>query len=130
MNTNQTEQIRILLIDDDSALLRSLVRVFNEFDFHVETSICAAEAAVLLNRQTFDVVVCDQNMPGKTGLEFLTEVRKEKPELITMMLSGQITGIPVAEDWANEIGVVEVFTKPCDAGFIAASIQRAVAERE
>ena len=126
---NSKEPIRILLVDDDSALLRSLVRVFNEYEFEVETSTCAAEASVLLNRNDYEVLVCDQNMPGKTGLEFLSEVAERKPDLIAMMLSGQVAGIPVAEQWANEIGVVEVFNKPCDAGVVAESILSAVRDR-
>ncbi len=122
--------IRVLLVDDETALLRSLERVLLEHDLQVETATCAAEAAVFLNRYAFDVVVCDQNMPGQSGLELLTELRNKHPNLIMMILSGQIKGIPVAEHWAQEIGVAEVFSKPCDGNVIAERILSVMRSRQ
>ena len=122
----QQNPIRVLLVDDETALLRSLSRVLCEHEMNVETASCAAEAAAFLKNYQFDVVVCDQNMPGKSGLEFLSDIAKKKPDLITMMLSGQITGVSIAEDWASEIGVREVFAKPFDGNVIASKIKSAV----
>ena len=122
--------IRVLLVDDETALLRSLERVLLEHDLQVETATCAAEAAAFLNHYPFDVVVCDQNMPGQSGLELLTELRNKHPELVMMILSGQVKGIPVAEDWAKEIGVAEVFSKPCDGNVIAEKIKSAMRYRQ
>jgi DNA-binding NtrC family response regulator len=129
MSNLLTNPIRVLLVDDEPAILRSLGRVLTEHGLSIETSICAAEADAILNHYEFDVVVCDHNMPGRTGLEFLAETKEKRPELVTMMLSGQISGISVAEDWASEIGVHTVFAKPFDATAIAEKVKSAVREK-
>ncbi|MFT5299705.1 MAG: DNA-binding NtrC family response regulator [Mariniblastus sp.] len=120
------DSINVLLVDDDSVLLRSLSRALSDLGLSIETSTCAAEAKAFLNHYPIEVVVCDQNMPGKSGLEFLEELSQEKPNLIMMLLSGNINGLAMAEGWANEIGVTKIFNKPCDATIIAASIREAV----
>ena len=122
MNPNP---IRILLVDDDAAMLRSLTRSLSEYDYQVEATSCSAEAKAFLNRYPVDVVICDYQMPGQTGLELLTELRQDHPDLTTFMLTGKVAGLPVAEDWAKNIGVHEVFSKPCQPGLIAQAIAEA-----
>ena len=122
--------INVLLVDDDTRLLQSLSRVLGDYDFQVETAICAAEARALLKHFTFDVVICDQSMPGQTGLEMLADLKNENPDLISMLLSGQISDVPVAHDWANEIGVSRVFSKPCDGNDIARAILDCIEKRK
>lgn len=127
MNSNSTPVINVLLVDDDPSLLRSLERALSMYDFVVEAASCAAEAKAFLNHCPIDVIVCDYQMPGQSGLEFLAEVRQVRPNVITFMLSGRVAGLKVAENWANEIGVHQVFSKPCNADEIALSIQAAMA---
>ncbi len=123
MNSNP---LHILLVDDDTAMLRSLARSLGEYDFQVEATSCPAEANAFLRRYSIDVVICDYQMPGQTGLEFLTELRNEHPVLITFMVTGKGAGLPVAEDWAKEIGVHHVFSKPCDIRAIATALRDAM----
>ena len=123
MNENKS---RLLLIDDDPILLRSLSRQLVDHGFEIETTSGAAEARAMLKRQKFQAVICDHNMPGLTGLEFLEEIRSAHPQMATFMLSGQVAGLQVAEDWAREIGVTEIFSKPCHSDWIAASIEKAL----
>ena len=124
------EKTRVLLIDDDATLLRSLKRQLCEFGFDVETSSCAAEARVMLNVNPFNAVVCDHNMPGQSGLEFLEDIRQIHPNVAIFMLSGQVSGVSIAEAWAEEIGVIEIFNKPCDANLIAQRIETSIAKQD
>ena len=126
MCAKEAHPIRILLVDDETAILRSLSRILEVHGFDVSAASGAAEAEVFLQRNEVDVLICDHQMPGRTGLEFLAAIKLEKPDLITMILSGQIDGIDVAQDWAMEIGVDAVFQKPFDAALIAEHISRTV----
>ena len=117
---------RVLLIDDDEALLRSLSRPLIDHGFDVVTALCAAEARMRLSHSSFDVVICDYYMPGLGGLEFLQELLTQDPELLTFLLSGWVAGVRVAEDWAREIGVCRVFAKPCDYAEIISTIEQAM----
>ena len=128
--TTNSEEIRVLVVDDDAVLRRSLERVLEEKDLIVETASCAAEANVFLNKSQFDVVLCDYNMPGQNGLEFLSDLPKHHPDVIRMVLSGQVSGFEVAEKWAYDIGVYDIFSKPFDAEKIACRIRLAIFKRE
>ena len=70
------EKIRVLHVDDDSALLKVTKQCLEvEASIHVETALSVDEALTRLKKEKFDVVVADYQMPGKDGLEFLKELR-------------------------------------------------------
>jgi len=116
---------RVLLVDDDSAVRRSLERDLTEAGYTVESSGCAAEALVVLNHATFDVVICDYRMPGMSGLDFLGTVREQYPDVHTFLLSGEVAQLSVATAWARKIGVVDVLSKPCSCQTIIHAIESA-----
>ncbi|MEO1614206.1 MAG: response regulator [Planctomycetota bacterium] len=118
----------VLIIDDEPIVLRTLKRSLADYDVSVVTTPCTAEARAMLKHRSFGVIICDQNMPGETGLEFLTEIRSHHPEIACFMLSGLVAGLEVAEKWAAEIGVRQIFSKPCDTQRLAEAIQEALAE--
>lgn len=113
MNIQQNEQ-HVLLVDDDSKILRALSRSLDDAGFRVTTSSCAAEARVILKRDEIDAVVCDYCMPGDSGLDFLSEVCADSPDIHCFVLSGMVSGVDIAEKWAADIGVKKVLSKPCD----------------
>ncbi|MGD9856503.1 MAG: response regulator [Planctomycetaceae bacterium] len=115
----------VLFVDDDAALLRGLGRNLSEEDFDVITAVSAAEASVVLRRSAVDVVVCDQRMPGVTGIDFLAGVRRQYPHIVTLILSGHVSGLPIAMRAAEEIGIHEVLSKPCSAAELTQAIRRA-----
>lgn len=120
----------ILLIDDDAAILRSLTRSLDECGLSVETATCAAEARAVLNHYEIGAVVCDHQMPGQTGLEFLAELKKEQPELILFLLSGRVAGFDMAEKWGQEIGIQQIFSKPCDVDELSDALTSALAAQQ
>jgi len=116
----------ILLVDDDAALLRGLTRAMADEDFVVLPAVSAAEATALLQRMQVDVVVCDQRMPGLTGIDFLSQLRRKYPSIKMIMLSGHVGGLPVAMDAARDIGVHCILSKPCSADELSRTIRNAI----
>ena len=116
----------VLIVDDDPALLRGLGRSLADEDFTIVTAVSAAEAAAVLRRNTVDVVVCDQRMPGLTGIDFLADVRRKYPHLTTMLLSGYVSGLPVAMQAARQVGIHTVLSKPCSAAELARAIRQLI----
>jgi DNA-binding NtrC family response regulator len=116
----------ILLVDDDAALLRGLTRAMAEEDFVVLPAVSAAEATAFLQRMSVDVVVCDQRMPGLTGIDFLSQLRRKYPLIKMIMLSGHVGGLPVAIDAARGIGVHCILNKPCSADELSRTIRNAI----
>jgi two-component system phosphate regulon response regulator OmpR len=67
----------ILVIDDDERLRILLRRFLEESGFRVTDASSAKQARAILQGMAFDILVVDVMMPGETGLEFLTDLRKE-----------------------------------------------------
>lgn len=72
---------KVLLVDDEVRSLDAMRRTLDE-DFTILTATDAAVARGLLERQEVDVILCDQRMPGLTGVEFLREVRERWPDTV------------------------------------------------
>jgi CheY-like chemotaxis protein len=102
---------RILLVDDEELLLRSLERGLR-CDFDVTTATSAAHAeALLTGRNHYDIVVTDLAMPGIGGMEFLQKVAPDHPDTRFIILSGWISD--ETREQANELGYVySVLDKP------------------
>ena len=82
-------QTRILCVDDERNVLRSLERIFLDDDYLILTAGSGEEGLELLNASPLvQVVISDYRMPGMNGVEFLKEVYKCHPDTIRIVLSG------------------------------------------
>ncbi|MDJ0764001.1 MAG: response regulator [Myxococcota bacterium] len=106
---------KILLVDDEPRVLDGYRRQLrNHYNF--ETAVGGREALEKIESNgPFAVVVADMRMPGMDGVEFLKAVRKQSPETVRMMLTGnadQQTAVMAV----NEGNIFRFMTKPCPAG--------------
>ncbi|MBN2347732.1 MAG: response regulator [Bacteroidales bacterium] len=85
MNVNYT----ILYIDDESSNLRIFKNTFRR-DFTIYLADSAQSGIDILKKKNIDVIITDQRMPGKTGLELLKEIHEMFPEIPPhrLMVSG------------------------------------------
>lgn len=100
----------VLLIDDEAHSL-SAMRMALEDEFDCLTAVNADDALAIMSDNYVQVIFCDQRMPGKTGVEFLTEVRERWPETVRII----ITGYTESSDMIaaiNEAGIYQFLTKP------------------
>ena len=100
----------LLLVDDEEHSLASM-RMALEDDFDVLTALNADEAGALMEEHFVQVIFCDQRMPGKTGVEFLKEVRDRWPDTVRII----ITGYTETNDMIsaiNDAGIYQFLTKP------------------
>jgi len=106
------EPIRILCIDDEQNVLRSLKRLFLDDPYEVLTAPSGAEGLLILAQsETVPVVISDYRMPGMNGVEFLSEVRKRWPGTVRIVLSGYAdTGAIVSA--INEGQIYRFVAKP------------------
>jgi DNA-binding response OmpR family regulator len=119
----------VLFVDDELAVLQALVRRMRKEPFELRTATSAHEALGILARSPIDLVVSDMNMPGMTGMEFLTKVAKEYPECVRIMLTGKPT-LDVAMGAINHGAVYRFLAKPYDSGALAALIREALEQRD
>ena len=79
---------RLLFVDDEPAVLKSLKRCFRKENYHITTSTEPHEALKILDTKTFHLVISDFMMPKMNGSEFLSIVKSEHPNIIRIMLTG------------------------------------------
>src|SRR4051812_32939388 len=79
---------RVLVVDDEPALLRLLVRILNDAGYGAETAGDGAAASALLRDQKFDVILSDVHMPGLDGIELLRVVRERDLDVPVILLTG------------------------------------------
>jgi HD-like signal output (HDOD) protein len=81
---------KVLFVDDELNVLRSIKRGFLHSSFQVLTAPGAREGLRILDREDVDIVVTDYRMPYMDGLKFLQEVRERHPGTARVILSGYI----------------------------------------
>lgn len=120
-----SQRLRILLVDDEPAVLNSLRRnLRNAYD--VRTASCGADAIALLQKEgPFAVVVSDMQMPGMDGATFLSRARNLAPETVRLLLTGQAT-LEAALRAVNEGEVYRILTKPCPQELLMKTLSAAV----
>src|SRR5215471_14701676 len=79
---------RILLVDDEPAILQTLRIVLTTDSYAVDTAWSSKEAWALLNQVGFDLVVTDFNMPGMKGDELARLIKGRWPEMPVVILTG------------------------------------------
>ena len=77
----------VLWVDDEADLLESHRIFLREKGYEVETATNADDAVELLRRRPFDLLLLDEQMPGKRGLETYREVRELAPNLPVVMVT-------------------------------------------
>jgi two-component system, NtrC family, response regulator HupR/HoxA len=78
---------RLLVVDDEPAIRELLERLLQDY-FTVDTCADAREAEDLLSRADYCVLLCDDRMPGESGVDFLARIRGRHPHLQRLLLSG------------------------------------------
>src|SRR4051812_8033341 len=80
---------RVLLVDDEENILRSIKRVLRRGNWEIETASDGASGLALLRTFQPQVVISDFRMPGMNGVDFLAQVKAESPKTQRIMLTGQ-----------------------------------------
>jgi CheY-like chemotaxis protein len=81
-----TKKYRILIVDDEKAI-RMMLLDYLENKYVVDTAETGEVAVALLEKQQYDLVISDINMPGISGPQLLTEVRQKYPATRTALIT-------------------------------------------
>jgi DNA-binding NtrC family response regulator len=119
----------VLLVDDEPRVLSGLSRVLGNEAYEIRTADSAEAAAVVLHSEPIDLIVCDEEMPGMSGTEFLAKVARDYPDVVRIVLTGHPT-LPAALRAINSGQVYQFFTKPCNDIDLAITIRRALEQKD
>ncbi|MDQ5916100.1 MAG: two-component system, NtrC family, response regulator HupR/HoxA, partial [Pseudomonadota bacterium] len=115
MNAPQKLKLPAVLVIDDEVRSQEALRRTLEEDFEVFTAAGADEAQLILEREGplggVQIILCDQRMPGTTGVQFLKNVRSQWPDSVRIILSGYTDAEDII-DGINEAGIYQYLLKP------------------
>jgi DNA-binding NtrC family response regulator len=114
----------LLLVDDDPNTLASLSRAFRLAGH--EATVCdnAARAVELLRSESFDLILSDVVMPGRSGLELLEDLKKAGVKTPIILISGQ-ANIEMAVK-ATKLGALDFLEKPLSTDKLLLTVEHAL----
>lgn len=100
----------VLLVDDEQRSLDTMEMALED-EFTIFTATSAEAAQQILRDEWIQVILCDQRMPGISGVELLTEVRERWPETVRVIVTGYTDTDDIIKA-INEAGIYQFLTKP------------------
>ncbi|MBG6290358.1 MULTISPECIES: sigma-54-dependent response regulator transcription factor AlgB [Pseudomonas] len=111
MDATPEQQGRILLVDDESAILRSFRYCLEDEGYSVATASSAQQAENLLQRQVFDLCFLDLRLGDDNGLDVLAQMRVQAPWMRVVIVTAH-SAVDTAVD-AMQAGAADYLVKPC-----------------
>jgi putative two-component system response regulator len=118
---------RILIVDDEEPIRRSLVRLLDRAGYQCAAASDAADARRLLANESFDLMLCDVTMPGESGFSLLASAHETHPDLAAIMVTA--IDSPHSADPASRHGAYGYIVKPFDTNVILINVVGALRER-
>ncbi|PCE64303.1 sigma-54-dependent transcriptional regulator [Sediminicola luteus] len=121
---------KILVIEDEAAIRRVLVKILSEESdsYKVNEAQDGVEGLEILKKEDFDLVLCDIKMPKMDGIEVLEAVRKIKPEIPFVMISGH-GDLDTAVN-TMRMGAFDYISKPPDLNRLLTTVRNALDRKE
>jgi DNA-binding NtrC family response regulator len=118
---------KVLLVDDEQDFLESLAERMRARGMDVSTTASAEEAIKKAETESYDAIVLDLMMPDMDGLEVLQAIKKKRPDVGIILLTGYATldkGIA-----AMKLGAMDFVEKPADLKVLSEKIKEARAQK-
>jgi len=119
----QVTEFKVLLVDDEPDFLETLVKRLRKRKLEVFAASNGKEALDLLKATPLDVVVLDVRMPDMDGIQTLREIKKIRPGVEVIMLTGH-ANVEVAIQ-GMELGAFDYLMKPMDIDELLYKLQDA-----
>lgn len=117
------EGFRVLVVDDEIDFLETIVKRLQRRKIDVSGVESGKAALDLLEHQHFDVVILDVRMPGMDGLETLKEMKKKRPLMEVIMLTGHASVESGMQ--GMQLGAFDYVMKPASINDLLEKIQQA-----
>lgn len=120
--------MNILLVDDDQGILETLVDIFEDMGFHIETASTGRQALNRLQDHAFHLALLDIRLPDMQGTELLAYARERQPDLKCIMATGNAS-LPSALESLNQ-GAYAYLQKPIEVPHVKATVRRALEQQK
>jgi len=108
--TKPAVPLHFLIVDDNPTITRLIELQMGKAGYCCDTAANGEEALQKINKNNFDLVISDISMPGISGLELLTSIKRKKPHLPVLIITGHATIENAVK--ALRLGAINFITKP------------------
>ena len=115
-------QIKILWVDDEIDLLKPHILFLEKKNYHITTANNGQDALDLFDEENFDIVFLDENMPGISGLETLSEMKEKKSTTPIIMITKSEEELIMEEAIGSKIA--DYLIKPVNPNQILLSLKK------
>src|SRR5512136_1931209 len=102
--------MNILVVDDDAIVIKSCRRILEAEGYQVSTAPSADQALEMLKASDYDLLLIDVKMPKRDGMYLMREIKKNWPEIPTIIMTGYPTSETIAE--VLKLGATLFIPKP------------------
>ena len=120
-------KIRVLLVDDEKEFVEALAERLEMRNFEVFIAFTGKEALSAIREKEQDVIVLDVKMPGMDGIDVLREIKRSKPLVEVIMLTG-FASVPSAIE-GMKLGAFDFLLKPTETKDLIEKIEKAHARK-
>ncbi len=124
----KSDPSRILVVDDEERLCRSLESLLKKAGYQVQTATDGKEALRLYGENRFDLVISDIRLPEYDGIQLLEAIRKQDPEAMVILMTGYAS-LETALAAIN-MGAYDYLMKPIEFTQLKLAARRALEKRE
>jgi DNA-binding NtrC family response regulator len=115
---------KVLVIDDERIVIDSVTKILKEERIDVEATLSGRQGLEMALKKDYDLVLTDLRMPDIGGMRVLRDLKRAKPNLPVVMITGYAT-VPSAVQ-AMKLGAAEILEKPFSPDGLVAVVQKAL----
>ena len=120
MGKEETGLRKILIVEDDKVLNKTLAYNLTADDYEVTSAYSFQDAVERLKKSEFDIALLDINLPDGSGLELLREVKENTPYIPVILLTANDTDLDIVD--GLERGADDYITKPFSLSVLRARV--------
>jgi len=100
---------KILIVDDEIQILKSLTRMFMDTDYRIYTAQNSNDALSIIESEGIDMIISDMRMPLVDGYRLLNIVKEKYPKIIRILLSGYTEEKPMYRALLHNLAKLYIF---------------------
>jgi putative two-component system response regulator len=127
LNQMNPSEINILILDDEKPIQRTLGRLLKLIGYSFSTASDTIEARSIMEVQDISLILCDVNLPGESGIDFIKNISKTYPDTAIIMVTGN-DDAELAET-AIKMGAYGYIIKPFRPNELMINISNALRRR-